>query len=65
MAKKKEQKLRVTQIRSTIGQLPAHRKTIVALGLRKLGQSREMIDTPQLRGMLEKVKHIVTWEEVK
>ncbi len=65
MAKKKEKKIRVKQVRSTIGQLPAHRKTIEALGLKRIGHTKEFSDTPQIRGMVEKVKHMITWEEVE
>ncbi|MEJ2633772.1 MAG: 50S ribosomal protein L30 [Calditrichia bacterium] len=65
MAKKKEKKIRVKQVRSTIGQLPAHRKTIEALGLKRIGHTKEFTDTPQIRGMVEKVKHMITWEEVE
>ncbi len=65
MAKKKEKKIRVTQVRSTIGQKPSHRKTVEALGLRRIGQTREFGDSPQIRGMIEKVNHMVTWEEVE
>ena len=64
MALKKEKKIRVTQIRSIIGQKPSHRKTIEALGLKKIGQSKEFNDTPQIRGMITKVNHMLTWEEI-
>lgn len=64
MAKKKEKKIQVTLKRSIIGQLPGHRKTVEALGLKKIGQTREFTDTPQIRGMIAKIKHMVTWAEV-
>jgi large subunit ribosomal protein L30 len=64
MAQKKEKKIRVTQIRSIIGQKPSHKKTIEALGLRKIGQTKEFNDTPQIRGMIVKVNHMLTWEEI-
>lgn len=64
MAQKKEKKIRVTQIRSIIGQKPSHRKTIEALGLKKIGQSKEFNDTPQIRGMITKVNHMLSWEEI-
>lgn len=63
--KKKEQRIKVTQIRSSIGRKPDQRKTLVALGLGRIGKTREFTDTPQIRGMIEKVKHLVSWEEVK
>jgi len=64
MAQKKEKKIRVTRIRSIIGQKPRHKKTIEALGLRKIGQSKEFNDTPQIRGMITKVNHMLSWEEI-
>jgi len=64
MAQKKDKKIRVTQIRSIIGQKPSHRKTIEALGLKRIGQSKEFNDTPQIRGMITKVNHMLTWEEI-
>jgi len=66
MAKKKEKekKIQVTLKRSLIGRLPAHRKTIQALGLHKIGHTREFTATPQILGMINKVKHMVTWEEI-
>jgi large subunit ribosomal protein L30 len=64
MAQKKEKKIRVTQTRSIIGQKPSHRKTIEALGLKKIGQSKEFNDTPQIRGMITKVNHMISWEEI-
>ena len=64
MAKKDEKKIRVTQTRSVIGQIPSHRKTIEALGLGKIGKTNEFTDTPQIRGMISKVRHMVTWEEL-
>ena len=65
MASESENKIRVTQTRSIIGQKPAHRKTIEALGLKKIGHTREFEDTPQIRGMINAVRHMVSWEEVK
>jgi len=65
MTTHKEKKIRITQVRSTIHQKPAHKKTIAALGLKRIGHTREMVDTPQLRGMISKVSHIVSWEEIE
>ncbi len=65
MAKKKQQRIKVTQIRSSIGRKPDQRKTLIALGLGRIGKTREFTDTPQIRGMIDKVKHLVSWEEVK
>jgi len=57
--------LRVTQIRSQIGQSHRHRGTLRALGLGKIGRSREHQESPQLAGMLRKVAHLVQVEESK
>lgn len=57
-------KLRITLLRSTIGRLPAQRATVEALGLKKIGCTVEHQDTPQIRGMIEKVKHMVKVEEI-
>jgi large subunit ribosomal protein L30 len=56
-------KLRVTQIRSQIGQSQRHRGTLRALGLGKIGRSAEHEDSPQLAGMLRKVRHLVKVEQ--
>jgi large subunit ribosomal protein L30 len=53
------EKLTVTQVRSAIGQSPRHRGTLRALGLGKIGRSAEHNDSPQLRGMLRLVDHLV------
>jgi large subunit ribosomal protein L30 len=52
-------KLRVTQVRSAIGQTKRHRGTLRALGLGKIGRSAEHAESPQLAGMLRKVRHLV------
>lgn len=46
-------------VKSTIGVLPKHKKTVEALGLRKIGQVVEKQDNPQMRGMVNKVNHLV------
>jgi large subunit ribosomal protein L30 len=56
--------LRVTQVRSQIGTKPKHRGTLRALGLRRLGQSNDLPDRPEIRGMLARVPHLVKVEEV-
>jgi large subunit ribosomal protein L30 len=56
-------KLRVTQVRSQIGQSQRHRGTLRALGLGKIGRSAEHEDSPQLAGMLRKVRHLVKVEQ--
>jgi large subunit ribosomal protein L30 len=57
-------KLKITQIRSTIGRIEKQKQTIKALGIRKLYQSVVHKDTPQIRGMIEVVKHLVEVEEI-
>jgi large subunit ribosomal protein L30 len=57
-------RLKLTQTRSGIGQSPRHRGTLRALGLGKIGRSREHDVNPVLTGMLRKVRHLVKVEEV-
>ena len=52
-------KLRLTQVRSSIGQNPRNRGTLRALGLGKIGRTAEHDDSPVLAGMLRKVRHLV------
>jgi large subunit ribosomal protein L30 len=52
-------KVTITQVRSTIGQSDRHLGTLRALGLGKIGRSVEQADSPQLRGMLRQVAHLV------
>lgn len=54
--------LKVTQIKSAIGRLPKHRATITGLGLRKIGHTVELEDTPSVRGMINKVYYMVKVE---
>ena len=56
--------IKITLVKSTIGALPLHRKIVEALGLRKLNHTVEQPDTPQTRGAIEKVRHLVQVEEV-
>jgi large subunit ribosomal protein L30 len=51
--------VRITQVRSTIGQSDRHLGTLRALGLGKIGRSVEQADSPQLRGMLRQIAHLV------
>jgi large subunit ribosomal protein L30 len=57
-------KLVVTQVRSAIGAKQNQRATLRSLGLRKIRQSVERDDTPQIRGMIHTVRHLVAVEEV-
>jgi large subunit ribosomal protein L30 len=52
-------RVRITQVRSAIGQSRRHRGTLRALGLGRIGRSAEHEDSPQLRGMLRQVAHLV------
>ena len=56
--------LKVTQVKSTIGSKPKTRGTMRALGLRGIGQTNTLPDRPEIRGMLRRVPHLVTIEEV-
>ena len=57
-------KLAITQVRSSIGCKQNQRATLKSLGLRKIRQRVERDDTPQIRGMIHTVRHLVTVEEV-
>ena len=56
-------KLRITQVRSEIGQSQRHRGTLRALGLGRIGKTVEHDDGPVLTGMLRKVRHLVRVED--
>ena len=56
-------KVRITQVRSRIGQSERHRGTLRALGLGKIGATTEREQTVQLDGMLRKIRHLVKVEE--
>lgn len=58
-------RLKVTLKRSTIGRPQRQIETVKGLGLRKIGQSRVLENTPAVRGMVKKVIHMVTVEEVE
>ena len=55
--------LRITLVRSPLGNSYTHKATVRALGLRRMHQTVEQADTPQIRGMLAKVAHLVKVEE--
>lgn len=55
--------LRVTQTGSPIGRQPKQRQTLIGLGLNKMNKTRELEDTPAVRGMINKVKHLVKVED--
>lgn len=56
--------LKVTLVKSTIGAIPKHKKTIAALGLGKLGSSNNLPDNAATKGMIAQVKHLVKVEEI-
>jgi len=58
-------KIKVTQVKSAIKKPLRQKRTLEALGLRKLHQTIEVEATPQVRGMVAKVSHLVVVEEVK
>jgi large subunit ribosomal protein L30 len=60
-----ERKLRITWVKSSIGYSRRQKGTIRALGLRRLGDVIEQADTPAIRGMLDKVSHLVLVEKVE
>jgi large subunit ribosomal protein L30 len=51
--------VKITQVRSIVGQSERHRGTLRALGLRRIGMTVEQTDSPALRGMLRQVAHLV------
>jgi large subunit ribosomal protein L30 len=62
MAKQTSKMLKITLVRSPIGNTERHKATLRALGLHKLGQEVEKKDSPTIRGMLSKVNHLVKIE---
>ena len=57
-------KLKVTLIKSPIGAVPKNKKTVAALGLRKINQTNELPDNQAVRGMLRQVQHLIKVEEL-
>jgi large subunit ribosomal protein L30 len=64
MAKKKETKIKITQIKSAIGYNVKQKRTLEALGIRKLNHSVVQVNNAQIEGMVYKVKHLVSVEDV-
>ena len=62
MAKKT---IKLTQVRSTIGRLESHKACVAGLGLRRIGHSVEVEDTPAVRGMINKVDYLLQVEEAQ
>lgn len=57
-------KLRITQVKSSIDRSQSQKRSLEALGLKKMHQTVEHEGTPQILGIVEKVKHLVTVEEI-
>ena len=57
-------KIKVTLVKSTIGEVAAVKGTVAALGLKNIRSSRELEDTPAIQGMIAKVKHLVKVENI-
>ena len=55
--------IKITQIRSLIGRLPKHRRTVKALGLKRINHTVTHQDTPNIRGMISQVRYLVKVEE--
>lgn len=58
-------KVRITQVKSKIGSTKRQKATLEALGLRKIRQTVEQEGTPEIMGMINKVNHLVSFEEIK
>lgn len=56
-------KIKVTQVRSSFGRLRVHKACVVGLGLRRIGHTVELEDTPSVRGMINKVNYLVRVED--
>jgi len=63
MAKSDEKKLKITLVKSGIARPGKHKVVLIGLGLRKLNHSVIRVDTPQIRGMINKISHLVKVEE--
>jgi large subunit ribosomal protein L30 len=57
-------KVRVTQVHSVAGRKPGQKETLIGLGLNKIRRTRELEDTPSIRGMIRKVAHLIKVEEL-
>jgi large subunit ribosomal protein L30 len=64
-AREPEARLVVTQVKSSIGTKPKHRGTLRALGLGRIGNTNELPDRPEIRGMIARVPHLITVSEAK
>ncbi len=64
MSDKQTPKVRVRLVRSINGRLKSHKACVRGLGLRRINHTRELNDTPQVRGMIRKVSYMVECEEI-
>jgi large subunit ribosomal protein L30 len=62
MATKQAKQVKITLVRSPIGRIPKHKQCLTGLGLRRMNQSVELIDSPEVRGMINKVRYMLTVE---
>ncbi|HBA70443.1 MAG TPA: 50S ribosomal protein L30 [Lachnospiraceae bacterium] len=59
-----DKKLRITLVKSPIGAIPKHRKTVIAMGLRKLNKTVELPDNAATRGQIQQIRHLIKVEEI-
>ena len=59
-----EKRLKITQVKSSIGRLKKHKACLTGLGLRRVGHSVEREDTPPIRGMLNRISYLINVEEL-
>ncbi|MCR4763470.1 MAG: 50S ribosomal protein L30 [Lachnospiraceae bacterium] len=64
MAAKKDKKLKITLVKSTIGAIPKHRNTVKSMGFHKLGSSVVLPDNDATKGQIAQIRHLVKVEEV-
>ncbi len=57
-------KLKITQVKSKIDRPERQKRTLLALGISRMNQSVEVVETPQIKGMIDKVKHLLLVEEL-
>ena len=57
--------LKITQVKSEIGQTKRQRGTLTGLGLKRIGHTVVRQDTPSIRGMVRTVSHLIVWEEIE
>ncbi len=62
MASKSKKTVKVTQVKSTFGRLKAHQQCVAGLGLRRIGHTVEVEDTPSVRGMINKANYLLKVE---